>query len=370
MELIKATLADSEKLNQYFKTTVFPGIIDINIHRDRDFFAPYRLQSDDFSTYYLADKQGNPQAVATMIFKKGWVEGQPQTIGYATDLRVSRRREAIFTWSKHFLPIVEAEKKKRNCRFIFSVVPQDHRQAYNTFIRPRYRRRELPRYYLFRRFKIVTLHGLLPLAPKPLPSLNLRHAVEEDRQPLMEYIANKKAHTPISFAQSAFDVTRLLQLWEGLHIEDFILALDSRDTIVGCTAPWCSSDVQKLYAKAYSTKGRTAQTIFKCLSYLGITHTLPRVGEALNPVYLTHLLVDNPDIFYSLLYYVFKRTSKSKFLIYYDFTGHLTTLPPKPFISMGIPCGLYCVLPHDETVPELLKPRSFRAPPDFEAAFL
>lgn len=370
MQLIKATSEDSDKLNQYFKDMVFPGPIDLYVHRQRDFFAPYRLQSDDFSTYYLSDKQGKPQAVATMIFKKGWIEGRPQTIGYATDLRVSRHREAILQWSQHFLPIAKEEKEKRDCQFIFSVVPQDHRQAYNAFIRPRHHKRQLPRYYLFRQFKIVTLHGLFPFAPKPLKSLVLRPAVENDRQDLMNYIADKKANKPISFAQSSSDVTKLIHRWKGLDIEDFILALDSKDTIVGCTAPWRPIDIQKFYTRAYSAKGRTAQTIFNFLSHFGVTHSLPQAGEAIHPVYLTYLLTDNPDIFYSLLHHIFKKISKFEFLVYYDFAGHLITLPPRPFISSTIPCGLYCILSPDEVVPELLKPRPFRAPPDFEAAFL
>ena len=370
MELIKATPEDSNKLNQYFKSTFFPGSIDIYVHRQKDFFAPYRLQSDDFSTYYLADKKGNPQAVATLIFKKGWIEGEPQTIGYATDLRISRHREAALYWSQYFLPIIKEEKEKRNCPSIFSVVPQKHRQTYNAFIRPRYNKRQLPRYYLFRKLRIVTLHGLFPFAPKPLNSLVLRSATKEDHPALVSYIAKKKVNKPISFVHSDSDVTKTIQRWKNLNLDDFILALDATGAIVGCTAPWRFTDVQEFYVRAYSPKGRTIQTILNSLSYLGVTHPLPRVGQVLNSVYLTHLLADNSDIFYSLLHHVFKKTSKSEFLIYYDFEGHLITLPPRPFISSSISCGLYCVIPPDEAVPELLKPRPFRAPPDFEAAFL
>ena len=368
MKLFKATPKDSDKLSEYFKGAVLPGPVHICTHR-KDFFSPYRLQSDDFSTYYLADPKGTPQAVATLIFKKAWVEGEEQVIGYATDLRVSHDREAILQWAQHFLSIIKLEKEKRNCPSIFSVVPQAHRQTYNAFIRPRYNKKQLPRYYLFRRMGIVTIHGLFPFAPKPLESLVIRWATPEDHLPVTRYIAEKKANKPISFAQSHLDVTRSLEQWEGLDMKDFMIALDSNGEVVGCTAPWRFTN-HTIYAKAYSPKGKTIQTMSNYLSYLGMTHSLPAAGQALEPVFLTHLLADNSDIFYSLLHNTFKQISKTEFLVYYNFEGHLITLPPKPFISSTIPCGLYSIIPSDETVPEILKPRPFRSPPDFEPAFL
>ncbi len=370
MKLIKATSEDNHRLSEYLKHTLFPMSVDLCLHRDNDFFAPYRLQSDDFSTYYLVDDHGNPQGMATLIFKQGWVGGKgPQTIGYLTDLRVSSQKKVALQWYQQFSSTLKVVCEERNCQSIFSVVPRHHLRAYNAFISPRPNKRQFPRYYLVRHLQFIVVHGVVPFAPAPLKGITLRSAIQGDRNALVDYMAGHRVNRPITFASTKNDVGDLIQRWKNLSIEDFIVAFDAKGDIVGCTAPWRPSDIQKYYVRAYSSKAKTLRTVFNFFSYLGVTHSLPPSGSFFNPVYLTHLCANNSDIFYSLVYYVFKRISKIEFLAYYHFQGYLTTLPPHFLIYSSIPCGLYCVVPWDIQVPDFVRPRPFEAPPDFEAAF-
>ena len=153
MKLVKADPSDGDLLKKFFESTYLPGHIELQLKRPKSFFDQYRLQSDDYATYMLLDRKEQVSALATIIFREGWVEGKKQMIGYATDLRVSPTRSAILQWSQHFLPALEQERAAHNCKYVFSVVARGQRQAFNAFIRPRSPKRQMPRYYSFRSFK-------------------------------------------------------------------------------------------------------------------------------------------------------------------------------------------------------------------------
>ena len=131
MRLVKASSEDSSLLANYFGNITLPGLIDLRFYRQGSFFDLYHLQSDDIVTYYLANDHGNIEAMASLIFRPARIEGKVETVCYATDLRVSPSRGAVLSWSQHFLPILEREKRQRNCRFVFSVVTQNQKLAFN-----------------------------------------------------------------------------------------------------------------------------------------------------------------------------------------------------------------------------------------------
>ncbi|OFZ10949.1 MAG: hypothetical protein A2Z20_08870 [Bdellovibrionales bacterium RBG_16_40_8] len=370
MELIKTSDAENEKLLHYFAQKPLAGSIELQLRRMFNFFNQYRIQTDDYVTYVLHNDLSEIEAMASILFIKGEIEGQEEIIGYATDLRVSPTRLAVLNWSRHFLPVLESERKKRNCRYIFSVIPHSQRQAYNALIRPRNLRRGMPRYHLFRHFDLVSLHGLWPFHAVPLPGIKIRTANNNDFAQLAEYILRKTEKRPLRFYNTVENFQQSIERWHDLFVENFLLAFDRHNNIIGCAAPWSSERVQRLYAAKYDDKAANFQSLLAVLSCLRIAHPLAKEGQEFEFRHLTHLFADNPDIFYSLLYNAFKQLDKKEFLLYPHFEGELLTLPPRSFISARTPFGLYCVLPPADPVPEFLKPRSLFLPPVFEPAFI
>lgn len=371
MKLTRTKTDINGQLSRFFKDKPVPGPIALSFDRYGDFFAPYRIQSDDYETLTLINDEDQVEAMASFVFREGEIEGERQVIGYATDLRVSPSRRAILSWSQHFLPVLEEEKKKRNCRYVFSVVAQSQTQAYNAFIRPRTSRRHFPRYHMFRRFRIVCIHGRWPFAPSPISSVALRQAREEDLEALANYIVRKKHEGPLSFHTTPEDFVVSLKRWAHLAIEDFILALDRSGKIIGCVAPWNSENIHKIQATDFTPRGQTLQDSLKALSLFRLTHPLTTGAERqLHFKYLTHFFADNPDLFYSLLYQAWEETPTDKFLCYPHFDGHLLSLPPKPFISSSMRAALYCILSPNDPQPDFLRPITFGAPPDFELPLL
>ena len=370
MDLHLATESDNERLIQYFEQSTIPGPVRLRARRMTNFFNQYRLQSDDIETYMLLNEKDDIEALATLLFCEAIVDGRRQTIGYATDLRVSPTRRAVLSWSQHFLPVIEKARKQRNCHYFFSVVASSQRQAYNAFIRPRNFRRRLPRYHLFRRLSLVSLHGLWPFHPAPLPGIRIRSATPSDFEVLADYLLKKSASQPLRYMETPDDFKRRLERWHDLDIGQFLLAFDKSNKLIGCVAPWSAERVQRVHVAAYGPKAKNLQDLSRVLSWISIAHALPREGDELELRYLSHLYADNPDIFYSLLYHAYRNSGKKEVLVYAHFDGELTTLPPRSFLSAELPFGLYCILSPHDPIPEFLRPKMTDISPAFEPAFI
>lgn len=370
MKLFKADKSYNERLIEFYRSNIYSAQTDLELIRKNDFFKHYDMQSDDHVTYLLIDEDNKIQAMATLLFKMAWLEGEQQVIGLATDLLVSKNRKAIVNWTKFFLPTLNEEKKKRNCNFIFTFVSKKQTKAYNAFIRPRKTTIPMPRYFLYRRYQLTCIHGLLPLADKKLPSLTFRNAEYSDRDKLHSYLYANNSKMPIRFIDSSTEIQERIYNWPYLGFEDFVLALDYQNRIVGCVAPW-SNPALEIRIKKYSNNlARSAEQSLKVLSWLGMAHPLPKEGEVLPITYLTHFNADNPDIFYSLLLHCYENVQKKDLLIFNHFEGHLNSLAPKDFMSSKVQYGLYCMLSPEDQVPSFLKPSPYKDPPDFDTPFL
>ena len=370
MKLVKATQKDSQRISVFFSQHHLQGHLDIKFFRKKDFFRQYQIQSDDFVTYILLNKEEKIEALVSIIFRDAYLNGKKELVGWATDLRVSNSREAVLNWAKYFLPALSEERNKRGCRYLFSLLFKKQRQAYNAFIRPRQLRRILASYYPFRRLKQVTLHGLMPLRSHPLSSIKLRYAEKRDFPHLISYLIKKRKQLPIYYSIDPDIIQTDIKRWEGLDVENFILAIDNEGNIIGCTAPWSSRRIQELTVKGLSSRAKKVFKTFYLMSFFKMTRPIiSSEDKTLHFSYLTHLFADNSDIFYSLLYHAWKTIDPKEFLVYTHFENNLLTTPPQSFIHTTMDALIYCILDFNEDVPDFLKPHLLNEPPEFELAF-
>jgi hypothetical protein len=370
MRIVKASESDAPALAHFYSCQMLHGPIDVQVQRPSHFFDTYRLQSKEFDIFALKSDSGEIKGMAAIIYRKAFIAGESVEIGYCTDLRIAPDREAILTWTKHFLPVLQNAIKERSCQYFFSVVvPQDSR-AYNALIRPRSARRNIPRFYMLGRFELVTVMGRLPWASQPLSTIDIQRGDERDFESLLGYLQKNCKERTLSYVYTAEMLRDRLTKWPGFSIESFLIARDSQKNIVGCVAPWDSYEVQNFVVKAYHGFTKTLKTAVDIMSYTGVSQPLPKEGSPLNFLYLTHLYADNPDIFYSLLYESYEIARPTKSLVYGHFVSHLTTLPPRPFISTTLPLAVYSMLPPDQALPDFLRMSRLASSPDLEMAFI
>lgn len=365
MSLRIATPEDSNALIQFHKEFIRPGQVAMKVDRCKDYFLPYEIQGEQHLTY-LFEQENKIEGSASFVIRDVMLNGKVKTVAFGRDLRISNNRNTVLEWHKHFLPVLEEVFKSFDCRYMFSMISQNDMQALNAFIRPRPSRRLLPRYYLFRRFNLVSLHGQLPWAENPLPHLRIKHAQSHHLDALVYYVSQKSKEKELSTAWDENSFNDKLQRWKNFKIENFLIAMDKDDNIVGCVAPWSSQGIQELIPFEYDLRGHNFRQFLKFGEYLGWTRSITKPAHRL-PLedsfkfrYLNFLHADNADIFESLLFSAWNNAHKNEFLVYTQMRADHYLRPPAHWIHTHTPYGIYLVMPPDQTPPEFLHPRNER----------
>lgn len=370
MQLIQADATLSQELADYLAQSVLPGTIDLHVQRPNGFFSPYRIHSTHYDTYLLRSAEDQIQGVASIIYRQARFEGGSTVVGYATDLRLTWSRESLLFWSQNFLPALEESRRRHGARIIYSVVSQAQSQTYNLIIRPRNIRRNFPRYFLIRHFDVVTVHGQLPWAPKPLSSIKIDPADERDAQDLCDYLERKNRDRPLSAFYTPEKFQAALERWPDMSLSNFLLARDPQGKIIGCVAPWDSSPVQQFIPAQYNGLSQTLYNGLRATAWSGLTRPLSAVGKALNFSFLTHFHADNPDIVDHLLFHSLRKVPRRHFLAYAHFADDLLFRPPKHYLTGRIPFALYAIVPPGDELPLSFRIQGAAEPPSIEPALL
>lgn len=370
LKLIEAEEKHSSILKTYFNEQVVSGHLDYSILRQGSFFNHYRLLSDNFTTLLLMDDTDKLLGTATVTFARAYVNHQEQNVAYLSDLRISPQREAIQNWAPMFVPEFYKKLEEKNCKYTFSIIESYESQAYNALLRPQKLKRHLPHYYLFRKINLHFFFGKWPFSTPPTPTIRLSHAQSSDIEMICEYLMKKKVGSKLYFNLTPEVLQNKFKQWPDFKIDDFILAKNAKDQLVGCIAPWNSQGTQQWVARGYRDESQLLYQTLKLTSPLRITRAMPDIGQNMNLKFITHCGVDNAEVFYALLNRAYEESSRQEVLAHTNYFGDYLTRPPKAFVSSKIPFGFYSVLPPESEFPSFLKPNPFSAPPDFNLVHL
>lgn len=362
MKLEAAQPADNQAILEFFNSFPLKGMLELKIDRRGDFFAPYAVESDRFRTYLLKDHHGQIQGMASFTIKDVLMEGGIQTVAFGRDLRISANRRAIIEWADHFVPTLQNLAETYGVQHFFSVLNMTESAALNTFVRPRHLKRLLPRYFHYRRLHLISVHGRFPWAKNPLPHLQIRSGSSVNVEALIYYLCEKNRRRHLSTYWDSYTFFKQLQRWRGLRIEDFLIAFDKQNNIVGCCAPWKADGIQEYVPLDYSLPAHNFRQFLKFGKVFGWTRNLTKpsyrlqLEETLQFQYLTHLFADNADIFESLLWTAYDRARSNDFLVYSQAPEELIYKRPLHWICAKIPHGLYCMVPPEQNAPDFLNP--------------
>ncbi len=370
IRLVEAEEKHSPLLQAFFEEQVVHGHFDYSIRRPVNFFAHYRLFSDDFITALLMDDNDTLLGAATICFQRAYFNRQEQVVGFLCDLRIAPQRMAIQQWAHHFVPFLYKKLAEKNCRYVFTAMEHFENQAYNALLRPRKMRRLLPHYYLYRKVNSIIFLGRWPYSPSPMPSIRVNHARPKDLDELNEYMMQKKIGSRLYFNTTAENLEHKFKTWPQFSLENFLIARNFKDQIVGCMAPWNNHSIQQIIPRHYHSGGLVIYQSSKLSSLLRWTQPLPHPGQPFQLKYLTHTAADNHEVFYSLLTQAYNESQRGELLVHTNYFGDYVTRAPLSYISTKIPFGFYSVLAPDEDLPLFLKPNPFSAAPDFNLVHL
>jgi len=372
MNLELATPADNQELLNFFKEFPVKGLVEFKLDRLVDYFGPYKLHSDHFQTYVLKDKLNKIQATATFVFRDVMQDGKVERIALATDLRVAPNRNAMLQWSGHILPVMEKIALEENVTQFFSMINLTEPAGINLFVKPRALKRPMPRSYLYRRFNLTTIHGKFPWAPQPLPHVKIRRGTEQNLEALLAYILKRSAHKTFRSVWNLESLQAKVAHIPGMKLADFLIAYDSHENIIGCMAPWSYKGIQDWIPRSYTLRAHNFRQFLKFGNVLGWTRKLSKpirstgLEAPLKFQYLTHLHVDNEDIFECLIHSAYQNASEDEFLCYAQPQQDLRIQPPESWITSQIPHAMYTMIAPHKDPPGYLHP-SINLDPEIEA---
>ncbi|MBY0385969.1 hypothetical protein K2X05_12490 [bacterium] len=364
IKLVEAEEKHSPLLQAFFEEQVVHGHVDYSIRRPHNFFDHYKLLGNDFTTALLMDDE-TLLGAATICYQRAYFNRQEQTVGFLCDLRIAQQRVAVQQWAHHFIPYLYKKIEEKNCRYVFTAIEQFENQAYNALLRPRKIRRQLPHYYLYRKVNVIFFMGRWPWSPQPMPSIRVSHALPRDMEELCDYMMQKKIGSRLYFNITPDLLQQRFNAWPDFSLNNFLIARNSKNQIVGCMAPWNNNKVQQVVVKQYHSSGLLLYQSSKISSLLRWSQPMPQIGQAFQLKFLTHSAADNHEVFYSLLCQAYEESERGEILVHTNYFGDFITRAPQTFIATKIPYGFYSVLQPNEDLPTFLKPNPFSTPPDF-----
>lgn len=365
MKFELANQNETVNLCEFYKNFPIQWNAELRVDRKTNYFLPYQITSDSYVSYVLKE---NDQIEGTASFcnYSAHIDGKISNISLGRDLRISTNRKTILEWALHFLPAMEDIKAKYQVEHFFSILNLKEVKVLNTFVKNRQLKRPMPRYHLYRRFNIVSVHGKLPFVKNPLPHLRIQHGSDRNAEALIDFIIKKSLEKNLSTVWDQESFFKKLKRYPNLNIENFLIAFDQHDNIIGCLAPWSATGIQEFIPYSYDTLGHNFRQFLKFGKLFGWTRSLTKPlyrtlkEEPLSFQYLTFLNVDNEYIFEALLWKAYYQAPKTDFLVYSQLRSDMKLRRPLGWITSKIPFGLYYLLAPDQEPPPFLHPTDDR----------
>lgn len=362
MRLELAQMSNNEELLEFYSRFPLDNYIQLKLDRGRDFFKYYNMQSDQFVSYILRDDQSHILGHVSFIIESALIEGKKTIIAWSRDLRIAQDRRAVLSWSEHIKSVFEEVRKIFGVQYFMTTLNMNEVVAMNAFTRARQQKRFLPRYFLYRKFDLVSLHGQFPFTYPPDSKLKIRRGNPNQADQYLDYLLKKNQDYAFSLYTDRTDFQEMLDRWTSLSWEDFFIAFDAKDNIVGMMSSWSSAGIQDFIPLRYSLRAHNFRQFLKFGKMFSWSRTLTKpyhrikIEAALNFRSLNHIYVDHPDVFHSLLWKAFEEARDNEFLVYVRDRKNISLKPPLGWIAAEQTYGLYCTVLPDEEIPAFLHP--------------
>lgn len=348
MRLRTAEPEDNKRLVEFFKTIPSRGWVELKADRCPDFFAPYKLNSENFVTYVLENEEEQEvQGIASFVEKKLLIQGHPNSAVFACDLRIAPNRNAILNWSHHYLPTIEQVKEKFAADHIFAIINKTESQALNAFLRPRMRRKHFPIYHYFRGLSGVTVHGRYPWAKALASTIKVKHFTPHSQDALWAYLLAGNKRKEMSPFWDLQQIDRFFASQDTLDKNQFLIAFDRKNNIIGCTLPWSPLKFIELIPLGYDSRAQNFRQFLKFADLMGWAHRLTRPQEntsqdsSLNLKFLSYHFADNHYVHECLLDVAYRNCERGEFLHYFRDENEIHLKRPRFWIGTEVPYGLY-----------------------------
>lgn len=347
IHLRRATHEDGAAMCELFARVPMETELALSIRRDPDFSALLRLQSADWECW-VAEEEGRVEAMASLVFRDGYLGGGRRRIGYLGDLRLSPAVQGRHLLNRVYGPTLTASMESRGCAVSLTAVIASNERALRALAAQNRRQRGMPRYTPLRDFRIRNVHLTLPRLPRR-SAFRVRRATEADIPALAAFLDADARRRPFGQPMPEVELRRRLREWPGLRINSFYLAEDRSGALVGCLAMWDAAPVKRTIVAAYRGGMRRVKMGYDLAARLLRFPRLPNPGQELRYLYATHQAVPSgdPAVLRALLHRVYSDHRRGGYVLLSFFAPEGDPLDAafRGFQFTDLPARLFVVTP-------------------------
>ncbi len=364
MRLREAQPSDLHSLNQFFHSFPTAGPLEIRQRRFKGFDQVYRAQGFKSRVFVFETESQQIEGVASFVICDCLLDHHIRRVAIARDLRIKPSRQAIVSWTSFFLPTLREIQKEEKVDYFFACISDYETGALNSFVRSRALDKPIPRYSLFSKWNLVSLHGYWPFAKNPLPHLSFQSATEVGFDKVMEYYLRDRKTKDLNPLFNRASFMRLLRDWPNIQASDFVVLINRQREIVGACCLWAPNGVVQYELTKLNGPSTNFSNLLHVLKTLGMARPLSTFDsqkrEYLNFRQMGFIECQTPDVFETLIWHCYHNSPQREFLVYGHSQDNYALRPPNSCISGSWPFGIYTMIPPDEVLPGFLRPNHGR----------
>lgn len=312
MTVRRARPEDNEALCEVMRRVHMRGKLDLTQERDPDFFALPRMHQGEYAVYLAENPDGFVGGCGSVVVRPGWVDGEPQTVGYLSDLRAIPGFRGARGLPKAYHQALIRAQQDHGAEVFYTVIFDDNEIAKRALLGlSKRKRRGQPIYRPMTPFNMTSLQFALPMRK---PRKKVRRATPRDADALLAFLSTKAKRRMMGDVLTAERFTERLETWPDFSIESFFLALDAQDNIIGTAAPWNTHSFKRTRVLGYYDSMKTVKRLFNAGAAILRYPALPDPGGCLDFAFLSHLEIedDDPWTLRDLLRAIYRDLSKER----------------------------------------------------------
>nr|WP_295906206.1 hypothetical protein [uncultured Bdellovibrio sp.] len=355
-----ATEKDNQEILNFFSQTQIQGR-GLNIAYDRapDFFAFLKIHSPRVLVLIYRGVAGDIQGVATMLFRKGYVDGKVSEVCYLGDLRMGFDRKGAVLWRKiygEFFARKNEIDQLKNVELFYTCLIDDNELSQRSLAR---NKKSGFAYHRVCPYSMVTL-----MMKKPgLPASPTEYEVTEDPslETLIDFYKKNEDSTTAGYLYSQ-EILERLKKWPQLSKKDFLIVRHEGRVVAAC-ALWSPRECKRILLTRVPFHLRAVFSFLRVLSF----GKFQFAGE-LKVLYVTHLLFDQKlsqdekvKIFKEVLKEAWKVREKKgyHFLSFCDFKETSLKAAADSFITNDVAMAIHEVMGSEDETPASKKDYGF-----------
>jgi len=343
--LVRATPSDNAAILEFMRGQAMRAGLSMRFDRSPDYFALHEAHSEDHETWLLVTRD-RIIGIGSIVSRNAWVDGAIEPVIYLADLRLAPGRATAGVWRPLLRDVLRDARARTGAKLAYCSIIRDNKSARQAMLRDD-RVDSTP----FRRLRGYASVAIIARKPcrGPNAAYAVRHATAGDANRLQDFIAEQSRSTQFGVVFDTPAWSRRLVGWPDFGIENFLIAQDEREQIVGCVAPWNYHSINRIVIERLPPAIDAVRMLCNMMAPL-TRRPLIRVGarSSLPDAALTHLFIRNrnPSILSALLHRAVRQLFSTRryatiSLIMYDDDPLAPAL--RDFWCVSVPMDLYWV---------------------------